>query len=142
MIFWVLARHTGRAPCPPRSPVALAPMSPWSGGIAPAPLRSMQERACWCVTPGTRRLHTRQCIALFICRQSEDLRCQVKNGTCHRIEWSLNVLQSLEGLLPLPQCQNGACPFLGEVQTEVEQGMLMITDVAHEDAHLAVVDLA
>jgi len=35
-----------------------------------------------------------------------------------------------------------ACPFLGEVQTEVEQGMFMLTDVAHEDADLTVVNLA
>jgi hypothetical protein len=33
-------------------------------------------------------------------------------------------------------------PFLGQVQAKVEQGMLMVTDVAHEDADLAVVDLA
>jgi hypothetical protein len=32
-------------------------------------------------------------------------------------------------------------PFLGQVQAKVEQGMLVVTDVAHEDADLAVVDL-
>src|SRR5262249_13855575 len=35
-----------------------------------------------------------------------------------------------------------ACPFLGEIQPEVEQGMLIITNVAPEDADLAVVDFA
>jgi len=33
-------------------------------------------------------------------------------------------------------------PFLGQGQAKVEQGMLMVTDVAHEDADLAVVYLA
>src|SRR5215831_1338564 len=33
-------------------------------------------------------------------------------------------------------------PFLGQGQAKVEQGMLMVTDVAHEDADLAVVDLS
>jgi hypothetical protein len=40
MILWLLACHPGCAPCPPRPPVALAPMSPCSGGPAPSPLRS------------------------------------------------------------------------------------------------------
>src|SRR4029453_14343808 len=34
------------------------------------------------------------------------------------------------------------CPFLGQGQPEVEQGMLIIRNVAHEDADLAVVDFA
>jgi hypothetical protein len=33
-------------------------------------------------------------------------------------------------------------PVLGQGQAKVEQGMIAATDVAHEDAHLAVVDLA
>src|SRR5262249_3266741 len=34
-----------------------------------------------------------------------------------------------------------SCPLPRQVQTEVEQGMVMVRDVAHEDADLAVVDL-
>src|SRR5712691_12181364 len=34
------------------------------------------------------------------------------------------------------------CPLLGQRQAEVEQGMVVATDVPHEDAHLAVVGLA
>src|ERR1700704_5170914 len=34
------------------------------------------------------------------------------------------------------------CPFLGQIQPEVEQGMLLTSNVAHEDADLAVVDFA
>ena len=34
------------------------------------------------------------------------------------------------------------CPVLGQGQAEVEQGMVVARDVAHEDADLAVVDLA
>src|SRR5262245_45712067 len=34
------------------------------------------------------------------------------------------------------------CPVLGQGQAEVEQGMIMARDVPHEDADLAVVDLA
>src|SRR5215831_7323335 len=35
-----------------------------------------------------------------------------------------------------------ACPCLGQIQPEVEQGMLIISNIAHEDADLAVVDFA
>jgi hypothetical protein len=35
-----------------------------------------------------------------------------------------------------------ACPLLREVQPEVEQGMLLISNVAHEDTDLTVVDFA
>jgi hypothetical protein len=35
-----------------------------------------------------------------------------------------------------------AGPFLGQIQPEVEQGMLILTDIAHEDTHLTVVDFA
>src|SRR5258708_20745854 len=34
-----------------------------------------------------------------------------------------------------------ACPVLGEGQAEVEHGMIVLRDVAHEDADLAIVDL-
>src|SRR5688572_19902842 len=34
------------------------------------------------------------------------------------------------------------CPGLGQGQAEVEQGMVVARDVSHEDAYLAVVDLA
>src|SRR6266702_1258319 len=34
-----------------------------------------------------------------------------------------------------------ACPVLGQGQPEVEQGMIVLRDVAHEDADLAIVDL-
>jgi hypothetical protein len=34
------------------------------------------------------------------------------------------------------------CPVFGEGQAEVEQGMVAARDVPHEDADLAVVDLA
>jgi len=40
MIVWLLVRHPGRAPCPPRPLVPLAPMSPCRGGTAPSPRRS------------------------------------------------------------------------------------------------------
>jgi len=33
-------------------------------------------------------------------------------------------------------------PSLGQGQAEVEQGMLVVTDVAHEDTDLAVIDLS
>ncbi len=33
-----------------------------------------------------------------------------------------------------------ACPVLGQGQPEVEQGMIVRRDVAHEDADLAIVD--
>src|SRR5262249_60918197 len=33
----------------------------------------------------------------------------------------------------------GAWPFLGEIQPEVEPGMLIITNIAHENAHPALV---
>src|SRR5207237_6229015 len=35
-----------------------------------------------------------------------------------------------------------AYPFLRQIQPEVEQGMLLISNIAHEDANLAVVDFA
>jgi hypothetical protein len=35
-----------------------------------------------------------------------------------------------------------ACPLLGQRQAEVEQDMVVVRDVAHEDADLAVVNLA
>jgi hypothetical protein len=35
-----------------------------------------------------------------------------------------------------------AYPFLRQVQPEVEQGMLIISNIAHEDANLAVVNFA
>ena len=34
------------------------------------------------------------------------------------------------------------CPVLGQGQAKVEQGMVVATDVPHEDPHLAVIDLA
>src|SRR5439155_17906191 len=33
------------------------------------------------------------------------------------------------------------CPLLGQGQTEVEQGMVVATDISHKDADLAVIDL-
>jgi hypothetical protein len=33
-------------------------------------------------------------------------------------------------------------PFLGQIQAEIEQGMVVVRDVSHEDADLAVVHLA
>src|SRR5215831_16004779 len=34
------------------------------------------------------------------------------------------------------------CPLLGQVQAEIEQGMIVARHVPHEDAHLAIVDLS
>jgi hypothetical protein len=34
------------------------------------------------------------------------------------------------------------CPVLGQGQAEVEQGMIVVTDIAHEDTDLAVVDFS
>src|SRR5262249_36096678 len=33
------------------------------------------------------------------------------------------------------------CPFLGQIQAEIEQGMVVVRDVSHEHADLAIIDL-
>jgi hypothetical protein len=60
----------------------------------------------------------------------EHLHTLLLAGLVPHLRWHVACLAS--SLVP--------CPVLGHGQTEVKQRMVLVTDVAHEDAHLAVVD--